>query len=274
VCCELFFAPEPVMQFRLLTIRNVAVSTFGSIFVGYPMFGSITYLPLYFQVVKDTSATQSGIQMMPMMFGVIIGSIGSGIFISKTGRYNFFPMIGLALATIGMYLLSLLDLSSGLGPQIGYLFIAGLGIGLCIQSFLIAAQNSVEFKYIAVLTASINFYRTIGGVFGVAVFGAIFTAQISANSPHGSSGSFSVDAIKGLPEPIHHEVLVAFVNALSKTFLYAVPVVGAGFLVSLGMKHVPLRVMKPAGPPQSKDQKSTEPAPQEEEMSPMGAMEL
>ncbi len=242
VLCELFFAVDPILQFRLFSIRNVLVSTLGAFCIGYPMFGSITYLPLYFQVVKGTTATQSGLSMMPMMFGVVIGSMGSGFAVSKIGRYNFFPMIGLAIELIGLYLLSLLDLTSGEGPEIGYLFVSGLGVGLCLQTFLIAAQNSVEMKCIkftilqlcqknhyeqtgelhladlpdiAVLTASINFYRTVGGVIGVAVFGAIFNSGIQSLGGS-SSQALSVDSINALPPQIKQEVLQHFVNALSK----------------------------------------------------------
>ena len=251
VVWEVYLAKEPIMAFRLFKIRNVAVGSLGNIFVGYPMMGCISYLPLFFQVVQGKTATQSGVQMIPMMFGLIIGSVGSGFTVSKIGKFHFFPMIGLALATIGLYLLSLLNEHKNLGKEIGFLAIEGLGVGLCVQTFLIGTQSVVGFKDIAIVTAGVNFFRTIGGVFGVAVFGAIFNSKLA-----GSTGGISINAetISTLPEDVKAKIITSFVHALSDVFLYAIPVAGVGFLVSLLFQHHSLNRAPPAGGPQQKQE--------------------
>ena len=172
-------AAEPILPLALFKNRTFSVTSGIGFIIGLALFGAVTYLPLYMQIVKGRSATASGLLLTPMMAGVLIASIGSGNVISKTGRYKPFPIIGTAVAALGMILLSRLAVSTPLWLAALYLLVLGLGLGLVMQVLVLAAQNAVPYKMLGVATSGSTLFRQIGGAVGVSIFGAIFANRLT-----------------------------------------------------------------------------------------------
>jgi len=220
--------------------------------VGFSMFGAITYLPQYMQIVKGVSPTISGLRLVPLMAGLLLTSITSGILISRWGRYKVFPILGTALMTVGMYLLSMLGVSTGTLASSVYMFVLGAGIGLVMQVLIIAVQNVVPYEDLGAATSGATFFRSIGGSFGTAVFGAIFSAQLGRNLRHYLAGQpippgfnpaagSSPAALAKLPPAVHLGYQEAFATSLHTVFLVAVPISAVAFGLSWLLKEVPLR---------------------------------
>src|SRR5437868_6909812 len=151
-------AAEPVLPLNLFRLRVFNVSAALGFVIGFGMFGALTYLPLYMQVVYGVSATVSGIHLLPMMIGLLIMSIISGRIISKTGKYRVFPIVGTAVAAIGMFLLSRLTAESSTTTVSLYLLVLGLGLGMCMQVLVIIVQNAVPYKDLGVATSGATFF--------------------------------------------------------------------------------------------------------------------
>jgi MFS family permease len=147
--------------------------------VGFALFGSVTFVPLYLQVVKGHSPTESGLLMTPMMLGLLLTGITSGQLISRYGRYRPFPIMGTAVSMVGLYLLSRLEVSTPTWVAAVYMMILGLGLGMVMQVLVLAAQNAVDYRLLGVATSGVTLARQIGGSIGVSIFGAIFTNRLS-----------------------------------------------------------------------------------------------
>src|SRR5581483_5166104 len=171
-------AREPILPLELFRSRTFVVTSAVGFVIGFALFGSVTFLPLYLQVVKGYSPTRSGLLMTPMMLGVLTTSIVSGNLITKFGRYRVFPIVGTATATVGLYLLSRLGAATPTGIAARDMLIVGLGIGLVMQVLVLAAQNAVAHRLLGVATSVSTMSRQIGGTIGVAVFGAIFSNRL------------------------------------------------------------------------------------------------
>jgi EmrB/QacA subfamily drug resistance transporter len=245
-------AAEPVLPLQLFTYRVFSVSSAMGFVVGFAMFGAITYLPQYMQVVKGASPTSSGLQLLPLMAGLLLTSTVSGILISRWGRYKIFPIIGTALMTVGLYLLSRLGVSTGTLARSVYMFVLGVGIGAVMQVLIIAVQNVVPYSDLGAATSGVTFFRSIGGSFGTAVFGAIFSNQLSGNLarylagvriPAGfnPSAGASPAALAKLPPAVHTGFIEAFAASLHTVFLAAAPVAAVAFALSWLLPEVPLR---------------------------------
>ncbi len=148
--------------------------------IGMAMFGAIIFIPLYLQLVYGVSATQSGLRMLPLMIGLLVAAISSGRAISRIGRYKIFPIAGTGTLVVGMFLLSRLGV--GTAPWLAslYMLVVGVGIGLVMQVLVLVVQNDAQPENIGVATSTATFFRSMGGSFGVAIFGAIFAARLSA----------------------------------------------------------------------------------------------
>jgi len=251
-------ASEPVLPLRLFRLRVFSIASLASIIVGAAMYGSIVFLPLYLQVVNGETATRSGLLLIPLMLGVIAASIGSGRIISQTGRYRVFPIAGTAILTLGLLLLS--HLGSGTARPIIFLDMAitGVGVGLTMQVLTLAVQNAVAYRDLGTGTSSVNFFRSMGGAFGTALFGTILTSRIesnltryippaqlaglkSAGANAGSLLSSTPDQLRQLPAAIHAGLVQAFVHAFDTVFMLAVPLAAASFVVVWFLREVPLR---------------------------------
>jgi EmrB/QacA subfamily drug resistance transporter len=245
-------AAEPVMPLHLFRNRVFSASSAIGFVVGFAMFGALTYLPQYMQIVKGASPTASGLRLLPMMGGLLLTSIGTGQLISRWGRYKIFPILGTATMTIGLYLLSLLRPSSG-SWQISFsMFLLGVGIGASMQVLVIAVQNAVDYRDLGAATSGTTFFRSIGGSFGTAIFGAIFANVLAGNLMHylqGRSLPAGVDATSGaspktldeLPAALHSAYVAGYSASLRTVFLVAVPIGIVAFALSWTLKELPLR---------------------------------
>ncbi len=244
--------PEPMIPMNMFRLPVMRVSSAIGFVVGFSLFGAIVYLSIYMQVVRGASPTAAGLQLLPLMVGLLITSILSGRLITRTGKYKIFPIIGTALATIGLAMLSLVNQETSLWYLSAAMLILGAGLGNVMQVLVIAVQNNVEQRQLGAATSTSTFFRSIGGSFGTAIFGAVWTAQLAAQlalelpgvpltGPDGSDVTSSIGNIQALPPDIQEYVLTAMSHAIDNTFLFAVPFMAVAFLLSFFLKEVPLR---------------------------------
>ena len=239
-------AKQPILPLHLFTNRVFLVSCSVGFIVGLAMFGSVTYLPLYLQVVKGVSPSSAGLQLTPMMGGVLVSSIVGGQIISRTGRYRLFPICGTAVMTLGLYLLSTLAVDSATWLAPAYALVLGLGLGMVMQVLVLAVQNAVDYADLGVATSGTTLFRSIGGSVGVSLFGAIFAASLAAHLA-GSMATEAIpqpSAINALPEASREAYRAAFTAALHPVFRWAAIIGVFAFFLSLAMKEVPLRAAR------------------------------
>jgi EmrB/QacA subfamily drug resistance transporter len=235
-------AAEPILPPSLFRNRVFVVCSAVGLVVGFALFGALTYLPLFQQVVRGLSPTASGLQLLPVMGGLLVTSIASGQIIVRTGHYRVFPILGTAVAAVGLWLLSSLDASTSSGVAALHMLILGLGLGMVMQVLVLATQNAVSYAQLGVATSGATLFRSIGGSLGTAVLGAVFTAKLNSDLPgSASSGSFSAAAIKRLPEPQHHIFIHAFTDSIQLVFLVATGVMLVAFALSWFIQEKPLR---------------------------------
>jgi EmrB/QacA subfamily drug resistance transporter len=246
-------AAEPVLPLRLFRNRVFSVCAGIGFAAGFAMFGALAFLPLFLQVVRGVSPTISGVYLLPMVLGLLITSIGSGQLISRFGRYKIFPVIGTALVTIALILLSQLGVHTTSLEMNAFFFILGLGLGLILQVLVIAVQNSVDYADLGTATSGATFFRSIGGAFGVAICGSVFSNQLKTDLARALAGvrlppGFSPAAAQSnpallhrLPAAAHGPVLAAYAHSIDRIFLFAAPVAAAAFVLSWFLKEVPLR---------------------------------
>ena len=247
-------AGEPILPLRLFR-NSVFVVTGGVAFViGFAMFGAITFLPVFLQLVDGASATSSGLNLLPLMAGLLITSISSGQIISRRGRYKLFPVIGTLLSAAGVFLLSTIDPHTSRLVISLYMAVLGAGLGCVMQVLIIAVQNAVAHRDLGVATSSVTFLRSMGSSFGVAIFGAIFANQLAGNllrdlppaalrrgliNPASLQGNPA--ALQHLPPAIHTGLIDAVSQSLHVVFLAAVPVLLLSFVLTLLLREIPLR---------------------------------
>jgi EmrB/QacA subfamily drug resistance transporter len=245
-------AAEPVMPLHLFRNRVFTSASVVGFAVGFAMFGALAYLPQYMQVVRGVSPTLSGLRLLPLMVGLLLTSVGTGFLVSKWGRYKIFPVVGTALMTLGLFLLSRLGIGTSFWLVSLYLFVLGVGIGCSLQVLVIAVQNAVDYKDLGAATSGATFFRSIGGSFGTAVFGAIFSGVLAgdiAAALHGvplpsgisASAGASPAVLEHLPAAVRDGYIAGFTQALHTVFLYATPMGAVAFVLSLLLKEVPLR---------------------------------
>jgi EmrB/QacA subfamily drug resistance transporter len=244
-------AAEPVLPPRLFRDRVFSVTSAIGLVVGFALFGSVTYLPLFLQVVLGASPTGSGLQILPLMGGLLITSISSGQMISRTGRYKAFPIAGTAIMVVGLALLSTMDPHTSRLTASAFMFVLGLGLGLVMQVLVLAVQNAVDYTDLGVATSGATLFRSIGGSVGTAVLGSIFANRLrveltsvlprSAEGSLGTGASLNTAALKRLPAPLHADYLTAFTNALSTVFIVAAVVAALAFLLSWALEQRTLR---------------------------------
>ena len=244
-------AKEPVLPLSLFRNRTFAIGATVGLIVGFALFGSVTYLPLYLQIVKGASPTGSGLQMIPMMGGMLITSILSGQLISRSGYYRKFPIIGTAILTIGLFLFSRMDMSTSLAQALGTMLIVGLGLGMVMQVLVVAVQNAVDHKDLGVATSAATLFRLIGGSVGTAVLGALFSSRLALNlreflpvdgaaSAH-SLSTISPRMLNTLPAATRTGYAHAFTASLETVFLTATAIAFVGFGLSWLMPDRRLR---------------------------------
>jgi EmrB/QacA subfamily drug resistance transporter len=244
-------AREPVLPLALLRNRVFVIAGTLSLIVGFALFGSVTFLPLYFQTVNGASPTAAGLHLVPMMAGVLLTSIGSGQLISRTGRYRAFPILGTALMALGLLLLSGLDVDTSTATSALYLLLLGLGLGSTMQVLVLVVQNAVDYEVLGAATAGVTLFRGIGGSLGAAVFGTIFSSRLGSELSGALSGRLghqvaaggrlTGDQVAHLAEPARSMYENAYVNAFSPVALTAAGVALLGFALAWMLPERPLR---------------------------------
>ncbi|WP_344983677.1 MFS transporter [Nonomuraea soli] len=246
-------AKEPVLPLHLFKLRVFTMTSLVGFVVGFGMFGALTYLPLFMQVVYGVSATASGLHLLPMMVGTLGMSILSGQLIAKTGKYRIYPILGTAIATVGMFMLSrLTETSSTLTMSID-LLVLGCGLGLVMQVLVIAVQNAVGFEDLGVATSGATFFRSIGGSFGVAVLGSVFTSRLNDDlsqvvattqlPPGFDPAQVQADPtiIQTLPANLQSEFLHVYADSIAQVFTVATPIMAVAFVLSWFIPEEKLR---------------------------------
>lgn len=250
---------EPIVPLRLFRSGVFTVAGLIALALGVAMFGTLSYLPLFLQLVDGASPTESGLLMLPMVLGILVGSVTAGRLMTRTGRYKAFPIIGTVLTAIGMGLLSLLDETSTRVEYGSFMAIAGLGIGLVLPTLMVATQNAVPRSDLGVATAASTYMRQIGGCLGAAGFGALFTERLLDRLPEqlptqaagrlSSVSELTPDLLAGLPAGVREQIVLAYADALPPTFLLGIPVLAVGFLLALVLKEKPLQADASAAQP-------------------------
>jgi EmrB/QacA subfamily drug resistance transporter len=253
-------AAEPIIPLRLFRNSVFAVGNLYGFLAGIAMFGAIIFLPFYLQAVKGMSPTESGLAMLPAVFGILTTSIVSGRLITRTGRYKIFPILGAAILILALLMLSLLRVDTPYWQIALFELIFGAGLGMTMQTIVTAVQNAVEYRDLGTSTSATTFFRQMGGTIGAAVFGAILANRLSLHlaeqlgpaalaAPNNRAiNTNNLQAIQVLPEPMKTSVLTAFTLALDDVFRVGVPVVVLALLVALFLKEVPLRTMRGQSP--------------------------
>ncbi len=247
-------ASEPLLPLSLFKNDIVAVSILLSILTGIAMFATILYIPMYQQVVRGYSPTKSGLLLIPMVVGMMGGSIISGRIITKSGKYKLFPIIGTLLLGIGIWLFSHVSLTTGQWTLSWWMIIIGTGLGCFMQVPTLAVQNAVGMQQMGTATSATTFFRSIGSAFGGAIFGTILISRLTANIklllPSGMVHSAAL-SISGLvngnislanqPPSIRHDIFLAYVRSFHDMFLIGLPFVVAAFVIALALRETPLR---------------------------------
>jgi EmrB/QacA subfamily drug resistance transporter len=244
-------ASEPLLPLRLFRNPTFTIATAIGLILGMGMFAALAFLPTFLQMSTGAGVTESGFLLLPMMVGVMITAIGSGVAITKTGRYKMFPVVGLAITTGGIAWLTQITGDMSMVLFGAMIFVLGAGMGLVMQTIVLAVQNSVDPHEIGTATSTNNFFREIGAAVGTALFSTMFTTKLADNLAEvfagvpggtgaGDASSLTPAAVQALPEPLKSGVIDAFTNALAPSFWYLVPVVAVGFVLALFLREVKL----------------------------------
>ena len=241
-------AVEPIIPLTLFKNHTFSLTSILGAIIGAGMFGAIDMLTLYMLVVKGYSATEAGLKLIPLMLGIVSTSIFSGKAITKHGHYKRYPIIGTAIMTTGILAMVRLNVDTPYWEISIYAIMVGAGLGLSMQTIVIALQNSVDFKDMGVATSSNTFFRSLGSVFGTAIFGTILTNRLGHylitggfDPAQAALVQSNTAAIGALPPEGRATALNAFVDSFHVVFLVAAPVVAVGFFVALFLRETPLR---------------------------------
>jgi EmrB/QacA subfamily drug resistance transporter len=240
---------EPVLPLHVFRNRNFSVATAMSFLLGLTMFGALTFLPFYQQTVQHASATTSGLMLIPLMLGSTVTSLIAGQVTTRTGRYKALPIIGGAIMTFGLYMLTHLGPHTSRFTSGVYFVILGIGMGFLMQITTLIVQNSVEPRDMGVATSSRTFFQQIGGSIGVSLFGVIFvrrlTEAMSARLPgvhlQASTSSLDPATINQLPAALRGAAFFGISHAVDGVFLWTVPAAALVFLLALVVRELPLR---------------------------------
>ena len=252
-------ATEPVLPLHLFRMRTFWVTSVVGFIVGFAMFGAIVYLPAFFQVVRGISPTLSGVRLLPLMAGLLVVSIGSGQIISKTGKYRFWPIAGSGVMTIGVFFLSRMEVQTSSYLEALYMVLLGMGLGGVMQVLVIIVQNAVPHSDLGVATSAATFFRSIGGSFGTAIFGAIFANVVVSDVkkhlhgipiPRGFDLENVTPKVLGqLPKAVHVGIVYGYAEAIGTVFAIAVPIAALAFVFTWLIPNLELRKWTPGGPP-------------------------
>ncbi|HKE71133.1 MAG TPA: MDR family MFS transporter [Nocardioidaceae bacterium] len=269
ILIERWYKDEAILPLRLFKNRSFSISSASSLIVGIGMFGALIVLPLYLQVVKGSSPTEAGLQTTPLVLGILIGSMTSGVVISRTGRYKQWPVLGSALMIVGLLMFHYVGADTPLWQVMLIMPIFGIGLGLNMQPVIVAVQNAVSPREIGVATSSVTFFRQMGGTLGTAVFLSVLFSTVGQNIADAlaraeNSAAFQSAAaahpqlmqtlqnsnalqdssfINDLPDAIAHPFMVGFSESMDLVFVLGALVLLVGLLVIAFLPDLPLRDM-------------------------------
>jgi EmrB/QacA subfamily drug resistance transporter len=245
--------PEPLLPLRLFRNSIFTVSNVLTFLMASLMFGATIYLPVYFQLVQGVSATRSGLLILPLVAGMVVTSVISGLLVTRLGRYKIFPLLGTAMMGIGMWLLTHLGAHTSFLVTSAYMAVAGLGMGLIMQVLTVAVQNAVDVRELGTATAALGFFRSMGAAFGTAILGAVLVSRLGYWLPRlvpagsgvhiSASASFTATpaAVRALPPDVRAGVVESFVHSLNTVFAVGVPIALAALILALFLKEIRLR---------------------------------
>ena len=244
-------AVDPVMPLKLFANKVFVMASAIGFVIGFAMFGGMTFLPLFFQIVKGVTPTASGVRLFPMMLGVLITSIGSGQLVSRIGRYKVFPIVGTGMTTVGLILMAQIGVSTGPWLTAFYMFVFGAGLGMVMGVLILAVQNATPYEELGAATSSNTFFRMIGGSFGTAALGAVFATRLADNLrkalpgvPLPANVSDKIETpqnLHRLPPHIQAGIAVGVAHTVQTVFIITVPVAAVAFILSWFLPELPLR---------------------------------
>ena len=263
ILAERAYQDDALLPLRLFRNRSFAVGSVGSIVLGAGMFGGILLLPQYLQIVHGSSPTVAGLQMIPLVAGIMTGAMGSGIAISKTGKYKIFPLVGIVFIVVALVAMSfIVDAETSVWTLVPFMVLMGLGLGFNFQPVILAVQNAVSPREMGVATSSVTFFRQMGGTIGVAAFLSILFTTLpdkissalnsaAATDPRvgealqsgqlqGGGDLSDTSFIQQLPDYLALPFKTGFSDAIDLVFLVAAGVVAIGFFVLLFLPQVAL----------------------------------
>ncbi|ADU10853.1 MDR family MFS transporter [Micromonospora aurantiaca] len=243
-------AAEPVVPLHIVRERTTALAILGSLAVGMAMFGGAVFLGQYFQIGRGYSPTEAGLLTIPMMAGVLISSIVAGRMITATGKIKPYIVFGSVVLVIGFAMLGTIDHETSLVFVGLAMFIVGVGVGMTMQNLVLAVQNTVALKDIGAASASVAFFRSLGGTIGVSVLGAVLARRVTdrithdlaaAGIPTTGGGGGSTLNLDALPEPVRQIVRAAYGDATGHIFLISAAIAVVGIVAALLLRPVTLR---------------------------------
>ncbi|MEV8476271.1 MDR family MFS transporter [Streptomyces sp. NPDC051173] len=245
-------AAEPVMPLSVFANRNFSLAGALSFVVGFAMFGGVTFLPQFQQFVQGSSATNSGLLLMPMMMAAMVFSLGGGALIGRTGRYRALPIVGSVLMTVGLFLFATMGPDTSRTLTSLYMVVLGAGMGCLMQTTMLIAQNSAPLRDMGAATGAATFLRNMGGSLGVSVLGALYTHKLTDSFTSATGGGGAVksgsgvgqmtpEALRALPEGIRHAFAKAVSDGIDVAFTWAACAAVIGVVLALLIRHVPLR---------------------------------
>jgi len=254
VCLVIFVfvelrAEAPILPMRLFKSRVFTIAAILSFIVGFAMMGSITFLPTFLQFVSGATATTSGLRLLPMVVGLLITSVMAGNIVGKTGRYRIFPIAGSIVTGVGMFLLSLMGPDTSILVEAVFMLVLGAGIGLMMQVLTLIVQNTSSFADLGAATSGVSFFRTLGGSFGVSLFGTIYANGLGERLPRAIVAAGLTDpraateptALHALPPAQQAPIIAAYADSIQAIFRWAIPVAVLALLVALLMPQVQMR---------------------------------
>lgn len=246
-------ADDPVIPLSLFRNPIFVNATAIGLTLGLGMFSAIAFVPTFLQMSSGTSAAESGLLMLPMMAGLMLTSIWSGIAISKTGKYKLYPIFGTLLTAAAMLAMTTLSATTPIWLICVYLFFFGAGLGLIMQVIVLVVQNAVPAEMVGTATSTNNYFREVGAALGVAIFGAIFTNSLSskltdvftdagASAADAGSATATLDpqTLSQLPDAVREGVVTAYADSLAPVFWYLIPFILLSFVLALFLKEIPL----------------------------------
>jgi EmrB/QacA subfamily drug resistance transporter len=260
---ERAYGDEALLPLRLFGNRSFTIASLGSVVIGAAMFGGLLLLPQYLQIVHGSSATVAGLQMIPLVAGIMVGAMSSGITISKTGKYKVFPLAGTTAMAVALLALSfVVGAETSIWALVPFMVLLGIGLGFNFQPAVLAVQNAVPPSQMGVATSSVTFFRQMGATVGTAVFLSVLFTRLPGEIEESLTSAAAADPrvaqalqggqlqagsdlsdtsfIQDLPSFLALPFKSGFSESIDVVFLIAAVVAAVGFFVFLFLPQLAL----------------------------------